>query len=300
MNDKIQKLNSIIKELKKSFTKKYGCVIFDISLKKLKQENQIMLSGNCLTAKQLELLKKAVKSEIEGADVHYDIRVLTSQSSLHHLKCWGRAEKFIVNVTSDFEGEKLSTQISPDDNYFKIILQKNFRSLVQLDDNTVGWLDDNNIYVFKKDLSETWDNLNIVRKGDVKTVNSIASLIDESFPYINQARYLHGGKSAVAIDCSALMQTIFRRAFGLILPRHSLDQMKLGIRVPKNDLQNADLVFARSNRNKIMHVGLAFFDEKRMIIHACLREKMVICESIDVFFKYYTFAGARRIVKEEK
>ena len=172
-------------------------------------------------------------------------------------------------------------------------------SLIILDDMTIGWVDNNDISSYKKVISQDLNDIKRPEKDEVILIELLSPLFDEALEFIDKVKYLRGGKSANGIDCSALVQVLFKRAFNITMPRHTIDQMKCGVRVPKNEIQTGDLVFARLKGTNIMHVGIAFFGDKKKIVHSCLREKLVISEDIGVFFKHYSFAGARRIVYRE-
>lgn len=88
--------------------------------------------------------------------------------------------------------------------------------------------------------------------------------------------YLWGGRSAMGIDCSGLMQLLFR-AVNIDLPRDASQQIARGELVNGLDESRpGDLAFFKSESGKITHVGLLLGEDK--ILHASSRVKI---ETID-------------------
>jgi len=92
----------------------------------------------------------------------------------------------------------------------------------------------------------------------------IQAIVDLSLDYLN-VPYLWGGKSVAGIDCSGLVQSIFR-CVDVKLPRDASQQVEYGMDVEWEDRSAGDLVFFINANEKIHHVGILINENE--IVHA--------------------------------
>ena len=91
-----------------------------------------------------------------------------------------------------------------------------------------------------------------------------SKLVKYSFNYLNTP-YLWGGKTPFGIDCSGLVQQVFK-LHGCKLPRDAWQQANEGTEISIDDVQPGDLAFFKNEEKKITHVGILYAKDK--IIHA--------------------------------
>ncbi|MFZ5970625.1 MAG: NlpC/P60 family protein [Bacteroidota bacterium] len=119
-----------------------------------------------------------------------------------------------------------------------------------------------------------------------------------AYKYLN-APYQWGGKSPFGIDCSGLVQMVYKLA-GHTLQRDAAQQYMQGKKLKNFDeIQPGDLVFFGKDNETVNHVGIALPDGK--IIHASghvrvdhLMEEGILQAETKIFT--HLFTGARRIL----
>ncbi|MBN2543939.1 excinuclease ABC subunit UvrC [bacterium] len=110
------------------------------------------------------------------------------------------------------------------------------------------------------------------------------------------APYLYGGTTRNGIDCSGYTQILYKKAFGINLPRTVSDQYKLGESVKRKNLEVGDLVFFNTSDDKqVDHVGVYLGNEK--FTHASTTHGVVITP-LSVGFYNLRYTGARRLIDD--
>lgn len=121
-------------------------------------------------------------------------------------------------------------------------------------------------------------------------------LINQGMEYLG-IRYRFGGTSPeTGLDCSGLVQNVFRNALGLDLPRTAREMARLGDKVGLDDLKPGDLVFFNTMRRAFSHVGIYMGDGR--FLHAPSRGGQVRIEEMDQTYWLKRFNGARRLLPE--
>jgi cell wall-associated NlpC family hydrolase len=107
----------------------------------------------------------------------------------------------------------------------------------------------------------------LIRTGKVAEPGDIRNL---ATAWLN-APYLWGGRTPLGVDCSGLVQVVYKMA-GLDLPRDAWQQAQAGKAIRKfRDVETGDLVFF-DNKEDIVHVGIML--DKDHMIHASGKVKI--------------------------
>ena len=107
-------------------------------------------------------------------------------------------------------------------------------------------------------------------------------------------RYRFGGNTPeTGLDCSGLVQLVFKESFGLILPRRAAQMSQVGGNVSKDELKPGDLVFFNTLKRAFSHVGIYVGEGK--FVHAPSSGGQVRVESLNTPYWVNRFNGARRL-----
>ncbi len=129
-----------------------------------------------------------------------------------------------------------------------------------------------------------------------------ASLIKNTLLYQNienwyGTRYVFGGTSKRGVDCSSLMQHLYKSTYGFEIPRTAVTQYRATIRLTKEELQEGDLVFFHTTRSGISHVGFYLGNSK--FVHASSSRGVVI-SSLNENYYVNAYRGGGRFNKNYK
>lgn len=115
---------------------------------------------------------------------------------------------------------------------------------------------------------------------------------DDFFSFWKDIKYEFGGLSTDGIDCSGLTQLYYLEVLGIILPKNSRDQRKLGIISNFNDQLDNDLVFCKPISDPAFHHVAVLF--KKQLWHS-RRNGGVVCQTPEEFLKEFIVEEVRTI-----
>ncbi len=104
--------------------------------------------------------------------------------------------------------------------------------------------------------------------------------------------YRLGGTSERGIDCSALVQHVYRDTFDLELPRSTYEQVKEGREIDRQALKAGDLVFFRppgAYRHVGVYVGDGYF------LHASTSQGVIISRLDNSYWQRYYWQARRAL-----
>lgn len=119
---------------------------------------------------------------------------------------------------------------------------------------------------------------------------SLASFIADWYG----TRYRYGGTSRTGIDCSAFVQKLYENVFGISLVRTAIQQAQNSCELCTNDdLREGDLVFFKTQGNRISHVGVYLMN--KFFVHSASSKGVMISSLDDKYWKP-RYAGAGRVL----
>jgi len=131
-------------------------------------------------------------------------------------------------------------------------------------------------------------NITYIKKSN----NYVRNALYKEFKKWDSTQYKFGGENFNGVDCSSLIQTIYRDAFSIQLPRTTKEQVKKGYKVARKNLRDGDLVFFKTGYNT-RHTGIII--ENYKFIHASQKHGVTISSLYNPYWreKYWQ---ARRLL----
>ncbi|MBC7412104.1 MAG: C40 family peptidase [Bacteroidia bacterium] len=129
----------------------------------------------------------------------------------------------------------------------------------------------------------------ILKKNNEKLYNACQSWLG--------VPYKLGGNTKAGVDCSALVNALYKESYAIQLPRTTTELRSKYPAVKTNELRTGDLVFFNFESKKASHVGMYLNDKK--FIHASTK-KGVIVGSLDDLYNAKYFIGGARVLPNHK
>jgi lipoprotein Spr len=291
----------IIEGLRKKYEQSYGFAVFDLETEE--KDDGIVVRGKVLTQNQkaeaLLELRKASDKKIEE-----DIQVLSdpaSQEAGWALVTAATADQKSRFVPNAIINEKIRKRICASQlrrgDVVRVLYAKEDQILVQSGDLTLGWLDLRGVEMKDGALRERWlCGMPAIRGSLIPIEVPVERLISEAERFLG-VRYSLGAKSEEAIDCSGFTQSVYKGAFGIILPKHSWDQKEAGVAVDLPEAETGDLIFLINKAKGTKHVGI--WEEPGNILHASFSAGKVVRQKAGEVLEEYDLAEIRRIIKKQ-
>jgi peptidoglycan endopeptidase LytE len=163
--------------------------------------------------------------------------------------------------------------------------------------------------VLKDSLSVPNQNMQIAENSEIKTDSSTIIRVSNHSDLINQlvinatenigVRYRSGGTTKAGFDCSGLMISTFSN-FDIKLPRSSIEQSRIGVKVNSGEAQKGDLIFFRTNgRRQINHVGMVIevADGEIKFVHSSTHGGVIISSTKEPYYER-TFSQVNRVLEK--
>ena len=132
----------------------------------------------------------------------------------------------------------------------------------------------------------------ILKHGTVsqkKTVKLQNDLL-KSYSHWKGTKYELGGDSPSGMDCSALTRRVYREVYGYELPRQTVQQIKVGAHIPRENLKPGDIVFFKPEDTN-NHTAVYFGDS--LFINASSSKGVVISTLENTYWNKYFKYGVR-------
>ena len=107
-------------------------------------------------------------------------------------------------------------------------------------------------------------------------------------------KYCMGGSNETCTDCSGFSMNIMRDVYAVNIPRTAQEQYDNCEHIKTRELQQGDLVFFKTSKGRISHVGIYVANNK--FVHASVSSGVMISDLNEEYWKQ-RYKGAGRVLK---
>lgn len=261
----------IVRSLRKELSRSYGWTLLEVELVADPERHSLFAKGTLVAPRVTERLAAAL-SDILPEGWRLDVTGLRALRT----DDWRALPVGEHAVWQKLAGHDrvLATEWRADDGPVELLASVKGSSLVRGMDATVGWID-----------------AALEEKTDVPRIEpahgTVAEVVAVARGFVG-APYRLGGASERGLDCSALVQLSFKRGMGVLLPRHSTDQLQATLHVHSAPRRDGDLVFAWTEREGPCHVGVLAAGDTATVIHASQSRRSVVEDPLERFLENAT------------
>lgn len=124
------------------------------------------------------------------------------------------------------------------------------------------------------------------KNDDLKLIETVVAWLGTPYKY--------NSCNKNGVDCSCFVQEVYREAYNIALSRSSEEMLKQTHPIKKSHLHPGDLLFFKTEGNKVSHVGI--FLKGTKFVHASTKKGVMISDLTEPYFEK-TFFKAGRVNK---
>lgn len=273
---------------------------YNISVEDLKKANPLLETEGLKIGQQITIPSNvdadpALQKPIENIQTATDVEV--SREVLPKETKYAIAKEFGITVA---ELEKQNPEIRkklPVGYILKILTSKEKADALQASKPTL----ETNDTKITSSTAPTIDNSTVIKDSTIIKVSNHSDLINQLIQSATEnigTRYRSGGTTKAGFDCSGLMYCTFGN-FDIKLPRSSIEQSRIGMKVDTDEAQKGDLIFFKTNgRHHINHVGMVVevVDGEIKFVHSSTHGGVMISSTKEPYYER-TFSQVNRILE---
>jgi hypothetical protein len=264
---------AVLSALRDDLTRRFGFTHLDLTFRADESRRELEVDGSVLVPRQRALLLRRLAAALPGWRLEPRLSPIAGAG-------WFALRGSAVPLWRELRGfaspRSRSTEMLAGDGPVELLVDRSDTRLVRCMDGTVGWIDE--------PLGEaaTMPAIGPAHADPVRLGATLRGFL--------AAPYVLGGTTPAGIDCTGLSQRAFRAATGLLLPRHSTDQLAWAGHPERPLGRTGDLVFTWTDRDGPCHVGVVLESHEPRVVHASLSRARVVEEPLAAFL-----AGASRV-----